>query len=175
MGKRDIASIALKLMGIYIFIKQFAHIPMFLQQLIVGVGHLGDGGLDYFMTMVTGFISSLLYIVGCILLVIYSDKVAAKLFADERLEFSTTLEKDELMAIAFSCIGVMIIANGMASVSGTLFRHIMILRAAATTNAAISERYIYSYFTGIIQLMIGFWLFLGSQGIINIWHKMRGR
>ena len=150
------------------------YIPMLLQQVVSLFGHSGERP-EYFLTVFTGLIAMSLYMIGCVLLIIYSDKVSAKLFADEKLEFSTSLEKDQIMAIAFSCMGLMVICSAVPNLLNAILMHISRLQASGNTRHVPVTDYVIRYVSPLIQLALGFWLFLGSQGIVNIRHKIRGR
>jgi hypothetical protein len=172
MTKRGIASLTIKLMGVFILLKSIGYFPMSL------------GGLYYAFQesqeSILRILLLVLMIVGMagislgfsILVIIFSDRIAARLIKDDGLAemAANPMSKSDVMAIAISCIGLYFIVAAVPTLISGL------INVALYMNRSIpSMRYtiIRTLVIPAVQIGLGIWLFAGSKGIVKLWKKIR--
>ena len=177
MTKREIASLAIKLMGVFILLKSIAYVPMAFWATLSTMPSEAEWLFRISMVMMS-VVAAVIPLAWSLLIIFFSDKAAAWLIKkDNSIEnASTTISKDDVMVMAVSCIGLYFI---VASVPQLIH--------ALMNNAAYMSRHIgrsfvdpaglMSFFRNLIapavQIAIGVWLFAGSKGIVKLWKKIR--
>ena len=103
MTKREIASLFIKLIGVYFFAgSSFLFFP-----LLISVANIRIYDSFTFIVPLCQLIPVLIYLAVLFLLVVKSDILAAKLIKeDKNFNLSLLIDKDEIMMIAFCCIGL---------------------------------------------------------------------
>ena len=177
MTKREIASMVLKLAGLLGAIKAIGYIPM----LVFSIGPLakslgGNSEPNAIFMAIMYLFGSLIYPAFCVLLIIYSDKIAAKLFKEDKtVELFTSMSKDDIMSIAFTCIGLLVIAGAIPELINTVLTSFtMASRSSGRGFSSWRMSYVVRISTTLIKLGLGCWCFLGAKGIVNLRHKIRG-
>ena len=175
MTKREIASLAIKLMGIFILLKSISYAPMIFGSVFSGVYRSEEWGL--LLTVFYVFIAIISLVWGLFIIVL-SDKVAAWLIKeddDKVVEASGSINKDDVMLVVFSCIGLFIIVTGFPNLMLHLSQFFTVRRAGSDSAA---------YFSGgtykalrlvapVVQIALGVWLFAGAKGLVKFWKKIR--
>ena len=163
----------LKLMAVYILA---IHGPMLLMALTASGAYSILQG-DVFSTILIlmfKIILPILYIVLCVWIIRRSDVAAERIFPEnEKLEAATSMGTRDVQAIAYSCVGLLILAGAVPKVinlAGVL--------SFKLTNP--SYRYSESYLTTLPQILgafaqagIGLYLIFCPQGFVNLWHMVR--
>lgn len=179
MTKREIASLAIKLMGVFILIKTIAYVPMAVGSVLSATRTVDFSGfLEVVGYAIFAASVSLIPLVWALLIIVLSDKVAAWLIKepdDTLIEAVGAVNKEDVMVVVCSCIGLYLAVAAFPN---------LILKAShflAVRNAG-SDRF--SYLSGslyetlqcvapIVQIALGVWLFAGSKGIVKFWKKIR--
>jgi hypothetical protein len=173
MTKREIASLTIKMMGVYCLIKAIANVPMTI-------------GVIYSQTMMQSSITEaigpisisilvlVVFFAASFLIIAFSDKIAKRLIresANTSLEINTSMKAEQVMAIAVSCIGLYFLVAAFPS----LIRQTMMYFMRRSHSAyAESQSLLFQYYLGpLVQLILGAWLFMGSKGIVKLWKKIR--
>ena len=169
MTKREIASMILKLAGLLAVIKYIGFVPMMVDAIVTLFASKGDFGNALTSSMY--MFGSLFYPVCCVFLIIYSDKFAAKLFPEDKMvQISTSMAKDEIMSIAFTCIGLIVIASAIPEFINLATTYTITDGAGRQWQRGNIPRLV----AAIVKLAIGCWCFLGAKGIVDLRHKIRG-
>lgn len=110
MTKREIASLAIKLMGVFILIKAIAYVPMAFSGLFSAWRTVEGPGL---FTMVMPALMALFFAViplaWSLFIIVLSDKVATWLIEETEntcLEVGALVNKEDVMIVVCSCIGL---------------------------------------------------------------------
>jgi len=176
MTKREITSLAIKLMGVFILFKSVATVPLaFIGPLSMGSSE--ESWLFRFFMLLMSVVAAVIPLVFSVLVIIFSDRAAAWLIKEDNAieNTSTSISKDDVMMIAIGCIGLYFIVAAAPMFIHTLVRF------------TIRHQYAGSQFTGTqsiftigrefiapaVQIALGVWLFVGSKGIVKIWKKIR--
>ncbi len=169
MTKREIASMILKLAGLLAVVKYISFVPMMVGAIITLFASKGDVGNAF--TSLMYMLGSLFYPVCCVFLIIYSDKFAAKLFPEDKMvQISTSMSKDEIMSIAFTCIGLLVIAGAIPEFINLATTYTITDGAGRQWQRGNIPRLV----AAIVKLVIGCWCFLGAKGIVNLRYKIKG-
>ena len=172
MKKRDIASLALKLLGIYAFIVSIS----MLQSIVFVISRFIHTQEANLLTSIIGFLIPLILMITFgIYLLKASDKLSNRIFTGIENNNSTMkLSSHDVQAIAFSIIGVFLITN----VIPKLFQKIAQLLSLVSIQdrvllKTVGQRLSEDLLEMIIQLILGLYLFLGGKGISKLWHKIQ--
>ncbi len=176
MTKREIASLAIKLMGVFILLKSIAYVPMAFWATLSTMPSEAEWLFRIFMVMMSVAAAGI-PLVWSLLIIFLSDKVASWLIKDDNSieNASTTISKGDVMVIAISCIGLYFIVA-----AAPMFIRVLM-------NISIFHRHTESPFVGsstvfnigkqliapAVQIALGVWLFVGSKGIAKFWKKIR--
>ncbi|MBW8036413.1 MAG: hypothetical protein FVQ79_12505 [Planctomycetes bacterium] len=169
MSKREIASLAIKLMGVFLIVTSIGYLSMFF-------GFMNVSGLWQGVLMCIGCIAS----PACgILIIVYSDKIAAKLIREDNVYVPSgedVMTKNDVMAIAFACIGLYIAVTAVPQLFSVLIRFIRftVLEGQLFSGGVRSARSITTLIAPVVKLGLGVWLFVGSRGFVRLWHRVRG-
>jgi hypothetical protein len=174
MTTQKIASLALKIVGIYSIIQ-------FIEQIRALVHAIGFSFAEPPIrpTMIIGAsISSALLLGLSILLLAFSNRLARKLFPEddpiENLHFD---DLKNLQSIAFSIVGVVIFAVAIPKIfqiSATIYALQKSGYEIPVAERISKETFAFGVAT-IIQLIIGLLLFLGGPSLSNLWQKFVNR
>lgn len=174
MTKREITSLVLKLMGIYIIASYIGYIPMAILTQLRIVYLQEPISLTNMIFASVIALSTLLYLVCCILLIIYSNRVAGWIiYEDNAVELPESISKDDVMAIAFCCIGLLIMTHAIPKLLSMI--HVVFLeRTSEYSVASMFWRSICRIIPPLIEFILGLLLFIRTKGLVKLWHKIRG-
>ena len=174
MTKRELASFALKLLGIYAII-QF--LPFL--QVLGSLASLtsSDPAVSMYRWTLLGALASfaLIAAVGAALFV-YSRELAPRLMGEDApLNVSSALNAQDVQAIGFSIVGVLILLGALPDFMQFMWNWAYTL----THSAAQLGRGPAAYVTWprglsiVIQLVLAIVLFLQARGLTNLWHRLQ--
>lgn len=178
MTKREIASLAVKLMGVFILLKSIGYLPMTYSGVFYAFqGHHVDLLQSLFMIMMST-VMALIPLAFSILIIVLSDKVAAWLIKDDTAAEATgsSITKGDVMAIAVSCIGLYFIVSAAPGLVTALMNNAARMRqqmGISFVDPSGTMNLLRSLIAPAVQLGLGIWLFVGSKGIVKIWRKIR--
>ncbi len=158
MKKSDVACLALRIIGIYLVASYLPYVSMFIHQ---------SEPMSFKALLTFGV--SLLSLIPGVVLIAFSKGLAVRIMpgADESLPGSS-LSIADWQSIAFSAIGVSLIANAVPAITQAIAIHKFI-------NATHKPYWTY-FITPGIKLAIGAVLFLKARGLAGIWKGIqRGR
>lgn len=177
MSKREIIILAFKIIAIIVVIQSLFLITTLLAQTITMFGKLNSGvGVD-----LDSILSVLPYLVGFMLyfgLGIHLWTMAGS-YADRMSRDFPSFKEDkkvvpeDIKEIAFSAVGIYVIASSIPQIVQLILQLIDYLPTAPLRNFPRSNYIFANLISTIIKLGIGFWLLLGSRGIINTIDKLR--
>jgi hypothetical protein len=162
MTKREIASLAIKLMGVFVLIRSISSVPVafYAWRPSENIGLLQS---------VLMLLSSVLLIVIPLVIICLADRVAAWLIKDDTYTGTivTPISKDDIMIMAVSCIGLYFIITAIPSLIINLS---FSFRLSSSPFWQIAFR---TFLAPSVQIGLGVWLFAGSKGIVKLWKKIR--
>lgn len=163
MTKREIASLVIKLMGIFILLRSISYAPMM-------IGNAFQIGEQLFAT--------LMYILVCViavgwglLIIILSDRIGKWLIQDDHaVELPGAVRKEDVMLVVFTCVGLYLIVTAIP----TFVLYLTQLFRYGDSGISSGSYYWVLHLTApIVKIGIGIWLFVGSKGIVKFWQKIR--
>lgn len=167
MTARQVASLALKLIGICLLLRFIAlsqYVVMFMDtQSVSDSLNLKDLLMFGSYAVIAG-----VYILICGLMIARSDRLAEAMVDDDHdLALAPGLKTQDIQAIAFSCIGVVLLVNAAMMVPNIVAFFTLRLSSG-------SSHYISSIVRFIFQVAIGLVLFFQGPGLARFWHRLRG-
>jgi uncharacterized membrane protein len=179
MTRREIASLAIKLMGVFVLLKSIAFVPMVFSGMFYAVRSYDSAGLlQTAFVLMTSILMTVIPLAFSVLVIVLSDKAAVWLIKEDNSieNTNTSISKEDVMVIAVSCIGLYFIVAAMP-----------MLITAFLNNAVYMRRQMGSPFIGpsglmnifrnliapAVQIALGVWLFAGSKGIVKFWKRIR--
>jgi len=179
MTKREIASLAIKLMGVFILLKMIAYIPMTLSGLFYQ-GKSSEFPDFLFMLFLMLFIFGV-SLVWALFIIARSDLITAwllkndKTVANAEIGVCSSIDKKDVMIITCSCIGLYLIVTSVPNLV-IYISEIFAMRRAGGDYVTYTSGGLYKFSRIIaptIQIGLGIWLFAGSRGIVKLWKKIR--
>jgi hypothetical protein len=175
MTKHELASFALKLLGIYVFIES---LPLF--QYLGGLAYMlkssRQGAVPEFWASVVMLIPLLLVAVAGAVLFIFSRDLAPRLVGEDGpLGMSGILTGDDVQAIGFSIVAVLIFLRAvpqMGQAIWTIFDALSQRYSEPPSERAVQNFFRYGIPT-IIQLVLAVVLFFQARGLANLWHRIQ--
>lgn len=167
--RRDVATLAVKLVGVYMIIQGFPD--------LVQIGQLGFGGLSRISTMLwVYYLGMLVFYVGIgALLLVYGQRVSGRLLPKPDVSGSVApapWSPVELQAVAFSVLGMILIA--VWALPGLVFdcwRYFFRHNPDAPPGQVIDVMpYLVRH---ALELGLGLWLFYGSKRLSLYWQRLR--
>jgi len=175
MSKLHIASLSLKLAGIYSIIQaipilRFIDFGFFLKN--SNPFETNSGSMFKLNYLVIGTFTSffLLLLIGAIL-IIFSQSIAKKITKDEEFDNSLSgLSAKDISSIAFSVIGVVLIVIAIPKIAQIGANIQLLKQAGEEVPTKIISASTWAYSIGLtVQAIIGLLLFFGARGLSTIW------
>ncbi|TGE37275.1 hypothetical protein E4K67_15600 [Desulfosporosinus fructosivorans] len=162
MSNREVASLACKVLGIYIII---LGINALFSVLTVSFGIPNHVANESFINI----IFSLVYILFGVLLWILSDKLSAIMVARGKHTYEVSgITASDIQRISFSVLGLFFLGNSLPKLVSTL------ININSMSGLPNSTRLRLLVSGGLItEFLVGLGIFLGSQGLVNFLKKMR--
>lgn len=170
MGKREAASVAIKLMGVWILIKSVGYLPFSVGGAI-GVGQTGAEG---FWWAVLWYVLIAVVSLGWgLVIVLFSDKVAGWLIKEDKTIVGVcTINKSDVLTVGFTMMGLFLVVTDIPNLIFKVAEYYQIRsNYENTAPRGISETV--HMFGPAIQIGLGVWLFAGSRGLVKLWERIR--
>jgi len=169
MTKQEVAILSFKALGIYALIHAFNGLPNLLYSM--SKSNLFDqfGILNVFSQAVP----FILIIFSSILLWYCAPLLSSTIFKSRDSEIRIDASLHDVQIMAFSIIGLFVIANALTDITKTTLFNIFL---TSFSHDADSEIKTYRNFFIILlatKISFGLWLLLGSRGIVNFIKSMR--
>ncbi|MDD5258990.1 MAG: hypothetical protein PHD29_03420 [bacterium] len=164
MTKKDILTLACKILGLYLLIIllfQIEGLLLSISSLFLTKGQR----LEIYQSIII-LVPFIIYTCLAIFLIKKSNIVANKLnLHDDKIITNINITKDELQESAYNIIGIVLIANAIIGIPKQAIR--------------FGDRFTTVIYTGIIitliQIVIGIYLVLGSKGLVKLITKLKDR
>jgi hypothetical protein len=152
VSSRSAAEVALGIAGIWLMVSRIPEFGTNLALWPVGP----DGTLHW-----VGVVHFTLVVACGLGLLLLRRSIAARLVPEQQPDLTDSVPA--LQAAAFSVIGVVLLARGLADVLGRLVM-------AVSYSGPISMSW---FAPGLAQVIVGLALFLGARGLVSVWHWVR--
>ena len=100
--------------------------------------------------------------------------IKGKILKPEEISENRSISSKEIQAIAFSVLGLWVLTTSLPNLVQILTRYVVI---KANSELAIDDKYtIYSISHSaslVLKIGLGLYLFLGSNGLVNLWHRFQ--
>lgn len=176
MTKREIASLVIKLMGVFILLKTISYVPMVISMMFSGMR--SESLLIAGVMVILSIVMIAISLAWSLLIIFFSDKFAARIIKENATieALSTTINRDDVMMIAISCIGLYFITAAMPVVIRGLLYNAAFMRIRSGSPFVGPSgllNLLRELIVPAVQIAIGLWLFIGSKGIVKFWKKIR--
>lgn len=169
MNARQLASLVLKLFGIFLLVRHLGFLFMMLGQVNM-IRSTGLSGFDNTTGIAISVGAALLYVLACLLLVFQSDAIARRIAPDEPAMLAPGMDADTIQALAFCILGLVLLTKSIPELAQSGVYYFMI----EGEQYQASSRVLYSQLVStVIQFVIGLVLFLQADGLTGIWKKLR--
>lgn len=167
MTKREIASLVIKLMGVFILLRSISYAPMIF-------GNAFQVGAGLLSTLMHVFLS-IIAIAWGMFIILFSDRIAKWLIKDDHpIQLPGSVRKEDVMLVVFTCIGLYLIVTAIPSLILYLSNFLRVRRAASGSSYYTGGFYnAFQLIAPLVQISLGVWLFAGSRGIVKFWQKIR--
>ena len=171
MTKREVASLALKLSGIYAFIVSVSSVHT-MMYMIASIGTQYDyPGTPPLLAAGSGIPLLLLLFLG-FYLIAASERLSKRLFPQDAEEDKISpLSSEDVQTIAFSIVGVLLLTKAVPGLCRAILR-IFDMYHRNLPSAFIKEHIVQDSVV-MVQLALGLYLFLGGKGLSGLWHKLQ--
>lgn len=173
MSQREIAALALRLLGVYCMVTGLPYIVSIAGALADGLP-LAERLVRVVVMLLPG---GTLVVVGLLLLAA-ADPAARLLVgraADTPLVEHWTSR--QVQGLAFSVLGAYLVATSLpgllALVGQMIYMHGTVSFASRTQAETTMSFQLSRVAENLLQLALGVWLFLGARGFSNLWHRLR--
>jgi len=175
MTRHELASFALKLLGIYTFLQS---LPLF--QFLGGLAYAlrsdrRETAMEFWV--IVGMLVPLLLVAAAgAVLVVFSRNLAPRLVGEDKpLNISSVLTGRDVQAIGFSIVAVLIFLRAIPQIGQTIWTifYAVPRRFSEPAPGRIVQD-IWRYgIPAVIQLVLAVVLFLQARGLANLWHRIR--
>lgn len=171
MANKDIARLSCKLFSIYTLINAIKSLNYFV---VLPLEGKSGTGMIATTLILTALPSTLLFASG-IILWLYADKLANYLVPDKDLPLEDPqIRVEDIQAAAFSVVGIFILVDAAPKLIQIVFNIILLSKLQhAIPSEWVNLTTITRIVELVIQLVLGFWLFFGSRGIVGLLKRLR--
>ena len=168
MTKRDILELAIKIIGIYMIIL----ILNFIHSILISIPWIFERREhNSLLFLISYTISVLIYFIVAYHFIFRADSLANIICKEDKsLECNSSIQKETIREIAFTIVGIYLIANALPKITDAI---INIIQQGRFKNIQFSFGFSHLV-SSIVQIGIGIFLVLGSKGIVNTIKKLRG-
>jgi hypothetical protein len=172
MSKREIAALALRLLGIYCLVEALPYIQ--------GLAWLVLGPLpssERLGVLLQSLLGAGTLVASGMFLLLRADRVG-RFVAGEEPEQPVTQAWSlrQVQSIAFSAVGAYLVATSMPNLCMLIVQVIAAHSATSAMAQAQAEVVMRQQWTRVIESLLrtgmGLWLFLGAKGWSNLWHRL---
>lgn len=173
MTTRETGSLVLKLIGIFFLIRSLFYLPITISSLF-GVGWQDRG--EWIGTLLFAMFLSAIPLLLSLCIIIFSEAIAGRLIKNnEPVDVPGPFLKEDVMVVVFSCVGLYLIVTGIPDFI-QIFSNLLIFNRYNSDAMSYPYRCFYQLsrlIAPVVQIGLGVWLFVGSKGLVKLWHKIR--
>jgi hypothetical protein len=158
IDRHDLATVALRLVAIYLLVQGLELVPMLAMFLYTGMSFPAPGS---FYLIISGGI----YIGGGVLLMVFAP-LGGRLLLPPGKSIESRPTGSDLQAVAFSVVGVVLAARAVGGIT------IVYVGGQGAWQIYGKEGWL-AYLGPMVQLALGIALFLGARSLSAFWHKLR--
>ena len=172
MTKREVASLALKLSGIYAFIVSVSSFRT-MMFMIASIGdHPGQGLNSTLLAAGYGIPLLLLLFLGWYL-ISASERLSRLIFPQDAAEDKiSALSSEDMQTIAFSVVGLFLLTKAVPGLCRVILQ-ISDIYHQNLLLGYVKGKLVQDLVVRVVQFSLGLYLFLGSKGLSGLWHKMQ--
>jgi len=173
MTRHELASFALKLLGIYALIES---LPLFqsLGGLVYALrSNRPQGGMEVWAYAIMLIPLLLTAAAGAILLVFSRDLAPRLVGEDKPLGISSGLTGRDVQAIGFAVVAVLIFLRALPQISYGIWAAFDALRSSEPASGRMAQSFFRHGIPAVIQLVLAVVLFLQARGLADLWHRIR--
>ena len=178
MTKREVGSLAFKLMGVYALVLCAAHAS----SLIMWAGTIAEVAAHrprhelnmadiIWPGLFVGLPCTLLLALG-IVLIMRSSRFSARMFPEPEKSVTVLASAQDIQAIAFSVVGVLLLASALPSIAQIAVNLHHRFNHPEMRPASIRGTWA-SFLTMCAKVILGTGLFFGGRALSNFWFKLR--
>lgn len=164
MTNHDITKLAFKILCIYAFIRA---IELSTKVIPYFYDYYEEAGQESVWVGIQILLPPILLIVGGIILWVTAPALSKIIFRTSDLPDQQNLSFIELQTIAFSVVGLIILIDALPYLIKSIIALYMFKAYSISDKRSIIERNTLLIFA-LIKTAIGFWLLLGSRGIVKL-------
>lgn len=168
MNAKAAASIAVKVLAIFTFIKFVTYLQS-VYGFIDMVKHQ-PSNISVGLRVVSMIYPILLLLVVSIFLWLYSDKLSDHMVKNLAVNEETKISYEDLQIVAFSVVGLFLVVNSLPELINAAIN--MKMLESQRMMQPMNMRMTQLVGTGL-KVLIGFWLLVGSQGIVGLIRTLR--
>jgi len=177
MTSRDVGVLSCRIMSIYVFMIALSQLN---NVLILSTGFVSamltgssassrEMAVGYFLASAT---SMLIMLSFCAFLWSGASYLARLMVPDsEERALGTALSAKDLQVIAFSVVGLLLVAKALPDAAGSAWRYVSL---ADSFRERIAPELQARLFRLALQFVIGLGLFFGARGLARMWRKLHG-
>jgi len=174
MSKKSIASLFVKLIGVFLLLQSVPALPYVLFYMRnQSFNNAAFSGPLLYVAMLS---LPTLWVAICILVIRFSDMVAGLIVGnDEECAQLFGLSMLEAQTLAFCCIGLAVTVRALPEIPRLLLQVAAYRRAAAAGHnvAQIISLSVPRLVCFLLQLILGIGLFFGAPGVAGLWARLR--
>jgi hypothetical protein len=169
MSKREVAGLAIKLMGVWILITVLVYLPISIGG-VIGIEHRGGTGLWMALWYLLPSIVSLGW---GVLIALFSEKIAGWLIKEDKAMGSVgAIQTRDVLTVGFTIMGLFLIVTDIPDLIFRVAQYFQMRNNYENMGRpGVSETI--HMFGPVIQIALGVWLFAGSRGIVKLWERIR--
>ena len=172
MQKEDVIKLSLKLAGIYCLVVALQYITIFFAGLLNAAQHISL--LVVSITVLGMLFPYLLILLLSYFLIFKTTKVTQKMKFDEAPSVEKKSSSQDIQFLAFSIIGVFLVTTALPKLFQISVRLITIYsQTQQPMNDLVKAANISDAAGLILRIILGLYLFFGSKGLVNLWHKFQ--
>lgn len=160
MNVKEIAYISIKVLAVFVFIKFISYFNGLFSvfNMVLSSDTLSQTGVFTQTILIVG--PTLLFLVVSMCLWLYADEFSDRMVKGLEVREKVSVNFEDLQSVAFSVVGVVIIADALPMLISAIIRSRMM-------NLSQPIDIMISIGSQGLKLLMGIWLFLGSQGIVG--------
>ena len=172
MTKREVASLALKLSGIYAFIVSASSFRT-MMFMIASIGDRPAQGPNSTLLAAGYGIPLLLLLFLGFYLISASERLSRHIFPqDSATEKTSPFSSEAMQTIAFSVVGLLLLTKAIPGLCRVILQIFDIYHQNLLLGY-VKGKLVQDLVVRVLQLALGLYLFLGSKGLSGFWHKMQ--
>jgi hypothetical protein len=173
MNNRELGSFAIKLLGVYALIQSLPLVQHL--SILFGMRVTGNDDASRFMIIYASqALPFLLILFLSIILMTCSRGIARILFREDiEINLGGSGSWRELQSICFSCVAVLIFLQAMPRIGQAIINLWYLQTQQDMRRGYLISQMWHHGISAVIQCVLAVFLFFGSRGLANVWHRIQ--